>query len=109
MHEVLRASVAEVEQYSRVKVIPPVEGMLLGSAVADVIHLVAELIENATRFSAPHTQALLRAQAVTAGLVIEVEDRGLGMMTEDRHRMNELLADPARVSVGELLRDGRIG
>jgi hypothetical protein len=109
MHEVLRASVAEVEQYSRVKVIPPVEGMLLGSVVADVIHLIAELVENATSFSAPHTQALLRAQAVAAGLVIEVEDRGLGMMAEDRLRLNELLADPARVSVSELLRDGRIG
>ncbi len=109
MHEVLRAAVAEVEQYSRVKVVPPIEGTLLGSAVADVIHLVAELIENATKFSAPHTQALVRAQAVTAGLVIEVEDRGLGMVPADQQRMNDLLADPTQVDVGELLRDGRIG
>jgi signal transduction histidine kinase len=109
MHEVLRAAVAEVEQYSRVKVVPPVEGTLQGSAVTDVIHLVAELIENATKFSAPHTQALLRAQMVTAGLVIEVEDRGLGMLAGDQQRMNGLLADPARVNIGELLRDGRIG
>jgi hypothetical protein len=109
MHEVLRAAVAEVEQYSRVKVVPPVEGTLQGSAVTDVIHLVAELIENATKFSAPHTQAMLRAQMVTAGLVIEVEDRGLGMLPGDQQRMNGLLADPARVNIGELLRDGRIG
>src|SRR5580698_5162618 len=109
MHEVLRAAVAEVEQYSRVKVVPPIEGILMGSAVTDVIHLVAELIENATKFSAPHTQALLRAQSVTAGLVIEVEDRGLGMLAADQLRMNELLADPARVNVSELLQDGRIG
>jgi signal transduction histidine kinase len=109
MHEVLRAAVAEVEQYSRVKVVPPVEGTLQGSAVTDVIHLVAELIENATKFSAPHTQAMLRAQMVTAGLVIEVEDRGLGMLAGDQQRMNGLLADPARVNIGELLRDGRIG
>ncbi|MGH3275934.1 MAG: sensor histidine kinase [Streptosporangiaceae bacterium] len=109
MHEVLRAAVAEVEQYPRVTVVPPVEGTLLGSAVTDVIHLVAELIENATKFSAPHTQAMLRAQNVTAGLVIEVEDRGLGMLAGDQQRMNELLADPGRVNISELLRDGRIG
>ena len=109
MHEVLRAAVAEVEQYSRVKVVPPVDGVLLGNTVSDVIHLIAELIENATKFSAPRTQALLRAQKVTAGLAIEVEDRGLGMVPADQQRMNSLLADPGLVNVNELLRDGRIG
>lgn len=109
MHEVLRAAVAEVEQYSRVKVVPPVDGVLLGNAVSDVIHLIAELIENATKFSAPRTQSLLRAQKVTAGLAIEVEDRGLGMVPADQQRMNSLLADPGLVNVNELLRDGRIG
>jgi signal transduction histidine kinase len=109
MHEILRAAVAEVEQYPRVKVVPPVEGVLLGNAVSDVIHLIAELIENATKFSPPRTNALLRAQKVTAGLAIEVEDRGLGMLPADQQRMNSLLADPGRVNVDELLRDGRIG
>jgi hypothetical protein len=109
MHEVLRAAVAEVEQYSRVKVVPPVEGVLRGAAVTDVIHLIAELVENATKFSAPHTTAVLRAQHVTAGVAIEVEDRGLGMVPPDQDRMNALLADPGRTDVSELLRDGRIG
>jgi len=109
MHEVLRAAVAEVEQYSRVKVVPPVEGLLRGAAVTDVIHLIAELVENATKFSAPHTTALIRAQHVSAGVAIEVEDRGLGMLPTDQQRMNELLADPGRTDVSELLRDGRIG
>ena len=109
MHEVLRAAVAEVEQYSRVKVVPPVEGVVRGAAVTDVIHLIAELVENATKFSAPHTTAMLRAQHVTAGVAIEVEDRGLGMVPADQHRMNALLADPGRTDVSELLRDGRIG
>jgi signal transduction histidine kinase len=109
VHEVLRAAVAEVEHYARVTVVPPVEGTLSGSAVTDVIHLMAELIENATKFSAPHTEAVVRAESVTAGLVIEVEDRGLGMLPADQQRMNGLLADPGQVNVGELLRDGRIG
>lgn len=109
MHEVLRAAVAEVEQYSRVKVVPPVEGVLRGGAVSDVIHLIAELVENATKFSPPRTTALLRAQQVTAGVAIEVEDRGLGMLPADQQRMNALLADPGRIDIDELLHDGRIG
>jgi len=109
MHEVLRAAVAEVEQYSRVKVVPPVEGVLRGAAVTDVIHLIAELVENATKFSAPHTTAMLRAQHVAAGVAIEIEDRGLGMLPADQQRMNDLLADPGRMNIDELLRDGRIG
>jgi signal transduction histidine kinase len=109
MHEVLRAAVAEVEQYSRVKIVPPVEGTMRGAAVADVIHLIAELVENATKFSAPRTQALLRAQQVTAGIAIEIEDRGLGMLPADQQRMNGLLAEPGRIDLDELLRDGRIG
>jgi signal transduction histidine kinase len=109
MHEVLRAAVAEVEQYSRVKVVPPVEGVLRGGAVSDVIHLIAELVENATKFSAPRTTTLLRAQHVSAGIAIEVEDRGLGMLPADQQRMNALLADPGRIDIDELLRDGRIG
>ncbi|MGW4287862.1 ATP-binding protein [Streptomyces sp. NPDC004673] len=109
MTEVLRSAIAEVEQYSRVKLVPPIEGELRGHAVADVIHLLAELVENATVFSAPQTQVLLRAGLVTSGLAIEVEDRGLGMPVEEQHRMNALLADPDQVNVASLLADGRIG
>lgn len=107
--EVLRSAIAEVEQYPRVKLVPPVNGTLRGHAVADVVHLLAELVENATVFSAPHTQVLLRAQQVTAGLAIEVEDRGLGMPADEQKRMNALLADPDQVNVAHLLQDGRIG
>ncbi|MEU5974625.1 ATP-binding protein [Streptomyces sp. NPDC047315] len=109
MTEVLRSAIAEVEQYPRVKLVPPIEGTLRGHAVADVIHLLAELVENATLFSAPHTQVLLRAQYVTAGLAVEVEDRGLGMPAAEQARMNALLADPDQVNVAHLLQDGRIG
>ncbi|MGW4054094.1 sensor histidine kinase [Streptomyces sp. NPDC004779] len=109
MTEVLRSSIAEVEQYPRVKLVPPIDGTLRGHAVADVIHLLAELVENATVFSAPHTTVLLRAQYVTAGLAIEVEDRGLGMPVTEQNKMNALLADPDQVNVAHLLQDGRIG
>jgi signal transduction histidine kinase len=109
MYDVLRSAVAEVEQYARVKLVLPIDGMVRGDVVAHIIHLVAELVENATKFSPPGTQVLIRAENVSAGLAIEVEDRGLGIPSGDRHRMNEVLADPGRVDIGELLRDGRIG
>ncbi|MFE9236346.1 ATP-binding protein [Streptomyces sp. NPDC007007] len=109
MTEVLRSAIAEVEQYPRVKLVPPMDGTLRGHAVADVIHLLAELVENATVFSAPHTQVLLRVQQVTAGIALEVEDRGLGMPDHEQRRMNALLSDPDQVNVAHLLQDGRIG
>ncbi|MFE9776401.1 ATP-binding protein [Streptomyces sp. NPDC005931] len=109
VNEVLRSAIAEVEQYSRVKLVPPIDGTLRGHAVADVIHLLAELVENATVFSAPHTQVLLRAGLVTSGLAVEVEDRGLGMPAGEQDRMNRLLTDPDQVNVASLLADGRIG
>lgn len=107
MQEVLRAAVAEVEHYSRVKIVPPAEGVLRGNAVSDVIHLIAELIENATKFSPPGCQVLLRAQAVQAGIAVEVEDRGLGMTSRDQEDKNRLLAEPGQAEIA--LGDGRIG
>lgn len=109
MYTVLRSAVAEVEHYARVKVIPPVDGTLHGHAVADVIHLVAELVENATSFSEPDTQVTVSTQRVTAGLAIDIRDRGLGIGTADRAALNQLLADPGAVDRDERLKDGRIG
>ncbi|MGW8955967.1 ATP-binding protein [Streptomyces sp. NPDC055709] len=106
--EVLRSSIAEVEQYSRVKLVPPIEGTLRGHAVADVIHLLAELVENASAFSSPDTQVLLRSRIVQSGLAVEVEDRGLGM-PEDLERWNALLTGRDHIDVSTLLADGRIG
>ncbi|GHH86243.1 hypothetical protein GCM10018793_57440 [Streptomyces sulfonofaciens] len=107
--EVLRSAVAEVEQYPRVMLVPPTDGSVRGHAVADVAHLLAELVENATVFSAPGTPVLLRVAAVTAGLAIEVEDRGLGMPAPEQVRMNLLLSDPVRADATRLLRSGRTG
>ncbi|MCH7230604.1 ATP-binding protein [Glycomyces sp. L485] len=109
VYEALRSAVAEVEQYARVKLVRPIEGTLKGHAVADVIHLVAELVENATTFSAPQTQVLIRVQRVRSGLAIEVEDRGLGIEQHERDRYNKMLSSPDDVDLDELLADGRIG
>jgi signal transduction histidine kinase len=109
VHEVLRAAIAEVEHYARVKIVPPVPGTLEPRAVADVIHLIAELIDNATKFSPPSARVLLRAGEVAAGLAIDVEDRGLGMDPAEQQKMNGVLADSGGFEISELLSDGRIG
>jgi hypothetical protein len=107
---VFRQSGAEIEQFSRVRVIQPPEGTLHGYAAAEVVHLLAELIENAARFSPPDTQVTLRAQHVPAGLAIEIDDRGrLSMSAEKLQRMNQLLSAPENFDIRKQVEDGQIG
>jgi signal transduction histidine kinase len=79
---VVRAAVSEVEDYARVEVRQLPEASVIGSAVADLTHLLAEIVENAAQFSPPHTRVRITGEPVGNGYVIEVEDRGLGMGTE---------------------------
>ncbi|HEX5405671.1 MAG TPA: ATP-binding protein [Pseudonocardiaceae bacterium] len=103
----LRSAMQEVEHYKRVKMVSPINGTLRGHNVTEIIHLLAELIENATAFSGPETTVMLSAQNVTAGLAIEVEDRGLGIKADDLDRINDLLSGPEISDIGVLLSDGR--
>ncbi|MFC4059614.1 nitrate- and nitrite sensing domain-containing protein [Planomonospora corallina] len=91
--DVLRAAVAEVEDYARVRVLPAPQVSLAGSAVADVIHLIAELVENATVFSPPQTRVVVRAEPTATGLAVEVEDRGLGIPDAELAGLNRRLAE----------------
>ncbi|WP_399882264.1 nitrate- and nitrite sensing domain-containing protein [Streptomyces sp. BBFR51] len=77
--DVVRAAVSEVEDYARVEVRHLPEASVNGAAVADVTHLMAEIIENAAQFSPPHTRVRVTGEPVGNGYAIEVEDRGLGM------------------------------
>ncbi|WP_395512204.1 nitrate- and nitrite sensing domain-containing protein [Streptomyces racemochromogenes] len=79
---VVRAAVSEIEDYPRVEVQGLVEVSVAGGSVADLTHLLAELIENAAQFSPPHTRVRVGGEPVGAGYVLEVEDRGLGMGRE---------------------------
>jgi hypothetical protein len=92
--DVLRGAVSEVEDYARVSIRPMPDIAVAGRAVGDVIHLLAELIENATSFSPPHTRVNVGGELVSHGLVIEIEDRGLGMSPEALAAFNARLADP---------------
>ncbi|WP_219463855.1 sensor histidine kinase [Nonomuraea rhizosphaerae] len=91
--DVLRAAVAEVEEYPRVEVLPPPPVSLVGTAVADVAHLMAELIENATLFSPPQTRVDLRTTATAHGVNVEIEDRGLGLTRVELDELNTRLAE----------------
>ncbi|WP_043629344.1 nitrate- and nitrite sensing domain-containing protein [Nonomuraea candida] len=94
MVDVVRGALAEVEDYTRVSLMPMGEVVLVGRAVGDVIHLLAELIENAVSFSPPYTNVQVSGQLVANGYVIEIEDRGLGMKPEDLDAANRRIADP---------------
>ncbi|WP_330288569.1 sensor histidine kinase [Streptomyces sp. NBC_00576] len=77
--DTLRAAVAEIEDATRVQIWAVPRVSLNGGSVADVIHLLAELVENAASFSPPSTKVQLRAARLRDGVVIEVEDSGFGM------------------------------
>jgi signal transduction histidine kinase len=94
MVDVMRGAIAEVEDYARVSVATRSQAALSGSAVADVIHLLAELIENATTLSPPYTSVRVAGETVASGFAIEVEDRGLGMSPQRLAELNERLARP---------------
>lgn len=89
--DVVRAAVSEVEDYARVEVRHLPEASVVGAAVADLTHLVAELIENAAQFSPPHTRVRVTGEPVGNGYAVEIEDRGLGMgkdmLAEANHRI----------------------
>ncbi|WP_370152636.1 nitrate- and nitrite sensing domain-containing protein [Streptacidiphilus sp. EB129] len=91
--DVVRSAVAEVEDYSRVEVRRLPRASVVGPAVADLTHLVAELVENATGFSPPHTKVLLSGEQVGTGYALEIEDRGLGMGREAIDAANRRIAD----------------
>jgi signal transduction histidine kinase len=92
--DVLRAAVAEVEDYTRIKVTATTRAAIAGPAVADVIHMIAELAENAVVFSPPNTPVLISGDVVGRGFAVEIEDRGLGLSEERRAELNDLLENP---------------
>ncbi|MGN9837787.1 sensor histidine kinase [Nonomuraea sp. H19] len=106
MVDVLRAAVAEIEEYERVEVLQPPPVALLGAAVTDVAHLMAELIENATLFSPPQTKVDVRSTMTPYGLMVEIEDRGLGLPRVELDELNDRLT---KVPEFDLAQSDRLG
>ncbi|MFJ2156420.1 nitrate- and nitrite sensing domain-containing protein [Streptomyces sp. NPDC087856] len=107
--DLLRSAVSEIEGYTRVVVEPLPPIAVLGPAVGDTIHLMAELIENGVTFSPPHTEVRVRALPVAQGYAVEVEDRGLGLSADEYAAANELLHHPKDFSFTTLGEDPRLG
>ncbi|MFC3995732.1 nitrate- and nitrite sensing domain-containing protein [Nocardiopsis sediminis] len=105
--DVLRGAISEVEQYDRVNVRAPSHISVLGRPVNDVIHLVAELVENATSFSSQDTQVSVSAQVLDGGgVLVEVTDSGIGMAPDEIVATNMRLSEPPVIDVGVSRRMG---
>ena len=98
--DVLRAAQSEVEHYTRIEFgVIDRDIEVAAHAVNDLVHLIAELFDNATVFSPPDSQVLVEARRVGDRAVVYVEDRGLGMSPEQLAEVNERLAAPPEVDV----------
>jgi signal transduction histidine kinase len=94
LEDIVRSAVSETEHFSRVSTVRLPDAQVQGSAVGDLIHLLAELVDNATAFSPPDAAVTVRGNVVGKGVVVEVEDQGLGIEFGERERLNETLRHP---------------
>ncbi|GFH38558.1 sensor histidine kinase [Streptomyces pacificus] len=104
--DVVAAATGEIEDYTRV-VVPPMPAVRVGAdAVADMVHLLAELVENATVFSPPHTRVTMRTGEARNGFVLEIDDRGLGLDGDELARAHRTLSRPGAF---DPVQDERLG
>ena len=98
--DVARAATSEIEQYNRVTLNMTPDISLAGQAVSDVVHLLAELIENATIFSPKDTQVHIAMQYLASGgVLIEISDKGIGVSESRLEEMNWRLDNPPTIDV----------
>ncbi len=107
MVDVLRAAVSEIEQYQRIVVQAPPSASIVGRAASDLVHLLAELLDNATNFSPPDSQVVMSTTRTSDGAVlVEIADRGVGMIDYELADANQRLGGPSSVDVSASRRMG---
>ncbi|MFD5322255.1 nitrate- and nitrite sensing domain-containing protein [Streptomyces sp. NPDC127098] len=105
--DVLRAAASEVEAYARIQISGVPEAEVRASVVNDLVHLLAELLENATTFSSPQTRVLVTATRLPDGrIMVEIHDKGIGLTQEDFAEINKRLAEPPAVDAAVSQRMG---
>ncbi|GAA2376299.1 nitrate- and nitrite sensing domain-containing protein [Nonomuraea africana] len=107
--DVLRAAQGEVQDYRRIAIEVDGEPWVAERAVGPLVHVLAELMENATAFSKPLTPVEVRAAPVSRGIAVEIEDRGLGMEPEQYAAANALMKSPPQLDVMTHADDVRFG
>ncbi|MEV4205616.1 nitrate- and nitrite sensing domain-containing protein [Nocardia salmonicida] len=107
--DVVRSAIGETLDYARVRVTKLPDVNVVGTVVADLVHLLAELVDNATAFSPPQSRVEAGGNVVGKGVVVEITDQGMGMSADDLVRYNTMLADPPDFGVGTLSSDSRLG
>ncbi|WLQ40425.1 nitrate- and nitrite sensing domain-containing protein [Streptomyces laculatispora] len=105
--DVLRAASSEVESYERIELSGVPETEIHGQSVTDLVHLLAELLENATTFSSPQTKVRVTATRLPdSRVMIEIHDKGIGLTAEDFADINHKLANPPTVDAAVSQRMG---
>ena len=107
--EVVRGAAAETEDFARVKAAKLPPRKVIGPAVGDLVHLLAELLDNATTFSPPGARVEVRGNVVGRGVVLEIEDQGLGIEPERVDDLNNMLANPPDFGIMALSAEPRLG
>ncbi|MEU2391475.1 ATP-binding protein [Streptomyces sp. NPDC007369] len=92
LYSVLRGAMSRIMDYQRVELHSVAEVAIIGPVVEPLIHVLAELLDNATRYSPPHTRVYLTALEVQSGVAVEIEDGGVSMSEEARKRAESMLA-----------------
>ncbi|MGW0184052.1 sensor histidine kinase, partial [Nocardia sp. NPDC003345] len=107
--DLVRGAAAESQDYTRIHTGRVADVRVVGKAASDLIHLLAELMDNATAFSPPDSRVEVSATVVGRGVAVEVADQGLGMSAEEIEERNRLLAEPPDFGVAALTGDTRLG
>lgn len=110
LYSVLRGGMSRIIDYQRVELHSVTEVAVVGPIVEPLIHILAELLDNATRYSPPHTRVHLTAVEVQSGVAVEIEDGGLGMSDEARRRAERVLAQAqAGIDLNDIGETPRLG
>ncbi|WP_067563510.1 sensor histidine kinase [Nocardia acidivorans] len=107
--ELVRSAVGETVDYQRIRTGRLPQTFIVGLAVGDLIHLLAELIDNAAHFSPPQSKVQITGNAVGRGVALEIIDQGVGVPEAELERINTLLATAADFGLSTFSSDSRLG
>ncbi|MCI2419454.1 nitrate- and nitrite sensing domain-containing protein [Saccharopolyspora sp. K220] len=109
LHDVVQGAVAETEFYARVEINRLPDISVQGRVVADLVHLIAELVDNATAFSPPESRVEVRGNVVGKGIIVEIEDQGIGLEPEKLEVLNKMLGTRPDFAVMALSDEAQMG